>query len=260
METSDLHDPHWRQHGTVRFRKQRSMRKSKAKTCGPFKRNRVCGMFSLPHCTWANLYSRFCENTRSKKKVRHIKETSGWGPKECKIQDRSRPSGEEIWKTVHFANLMDLCHLKNAELAGPVVFRWDNVKDEQGHRATFTERGASASQMEATRFLDTTSKLPGMAGEASDGVSACTQVKMWSAPRLLRLPEECPEFWIRIPPRQRPNSWDIIHDPVVLLQRHLYGSPIGQPLLWERKLEEMPFETGWEKSSDMGMSSCAQNR
>ena len=51
---------------------------------------------------------------------------------------------------------MDLCHLKHAELhqevqkyKGRVVFRGDQVKDETGYYAVFTEQGASASQMAA---------------------------------------------------------------------------------------------------------------
>ena len=77
------------------------------------------------------------------------------------------------------ANLMDLCHLKNAELAkhlqkykGRAVLCGDNVKDEEGHRAVFTEQGASGSQMAAAKFMDTSSKLPGMTGETSDAISA----------------------------------------------------------------------------------------
>ena len=45
-------------------------------------------------------------------------------------------------RTVHFASLMDFCHLKTAELAKHlqthkerVVLQRDNVKDEEGHRA-----------------------------------------------------------------------------------------------------------------------------
>ena len=68
----------------------------------------------------------------------------------------------------------------------------DNVKDEEGHRAAFTAQGASMSQMAAAKFLDTISKLPGMAGETIDAISAYTQVKMTEAPRLLRMPnKEC---------------------------------------------------------------------
>ena len=48
--------------------------------------------------------------------------------------DEARTSGA----TVHFASLMDICHLKNAELEakrkykGRVVLRGDIVKDDSG--------------------------------------------------------------------------------------------------------------------------------
>ena len=58
--------------------------------------------------------------------------------------------------TVHSASLMDICHLKNAELEakhqkykGRVVLRGDTVKDDSGSYAVFTEQGSSASQMTA---------------------------------------------------------------------------------------------------------------
>ena len=54
--------------------------------------------------------------------------------------------------TVHFASLMDICHLKNAELEakhqkykGRVVLRGDIVKDNSGSYAVFTEHKSSAS-------------------------------------------------------------------------------------------------------------------
>ena len=57
-----------------------------------------------------------------------------------------------------FATLMDICHLKNAELEqnhekykGRVVPRGDFVKDDSGAYAVFTEQGSSASQMTAAK-------------------------------------------------------------------------------------------------------------
>ena len=59
-------------------------------------------------------------------------------------------------KEVHCATLMDICHLKIAELEpkfqkykGRVVFRGDSVKVDSGSYAVFTEQGSSASQMTA---------------------------------------------------------------------------------------------------------------
>ena len=109
--------------------------------------------------------------------------------------------------TVHFASLMDMCHLKNAELEtkhqkykGRVVLRVDIVKDNSGSYAVFTEQGSSASQMTAAKVMDIISRLPGCDGQAADAGSADTQVRMEDAPQLLKIPKsECPDIWIRLP-------------------------------------------------------------
>ena len=66
------------------------------------------------------------------------------------VIDEARTKGAKV----HFASLMDICHLKNAELEtnhqkykGRVVFRGDIVKDDSGSYAVFTEQGSSASQV-----------------------------------------------------------------------------------------------------------------
>ena len=102
-------------------------------------------------------------------------------------------------KKVHFATLMDICHLKNAELEpkcqkykGRVVLRGDIVKEDSGACAVFTEPGSSASRMTAAKVMDVIARLPDCVGQAADAVSAYTQVKMKEAPRLLRIPKsEC---------------------------------------------------------------------
>ena len=110
-----------------------------------------------------------------------------------KVIDEARMSGA----TVHFASLMDICHLKNAELEakhqkykGRVVLRGDIVKDDSGSYAVFTEQGSSASQMTtAAKIMDFISRLPGCDGQAADAVSAYTQVRMEDAPKLLKIPK-----------------------------------------------------------------------
>ena len=66
------------------------------------------------------------------------------------VIDEARTSGAKV----RFASLMDICHLKNAELEakhqkykGRVVLRGDFVKDDSGSYAVFTEQGSSASQI-----------------------------------------------------------------------------------------------------------------
>ena len=61
-------------------------------------------------------------------------------------------------KEVHFASLMDICHIKKRELEpklqkykGRVVLRCDIVKDDSGAYAVLTEQGSSASEMTAAK-------------------------------------------------------------------------------------------------------------
>ena len=126
---------------------------------------------------------------------------------------------------------MNLCHLKNSELRG------DIVKFDSGAYAVFTEQGSSASQMTAAKVLDIISRLPGCSGQAADAESAYTQATMEDASTLLKIPKsECPDIWIRLPKHQWSESWSSMEDPVVLLDRNLYGHPLTG-LFWERQFE-----------------------
>ena len=161
---------------------------------------------------------------------------------------------KETKKKVHFASLMNTCHLKNAKLEpklqkykGRVVLRGDIVKDDSGAYAVFTEQGSSATQMTAAKIMDVIAKLPDCEGQAADAVSAYTQVNMEDAPRLLKIPKsECPDVWIRLPRHTWPKSWTNIEDPVVPLERNLHGHP-SAGLLWERQFEEVLLELEGKK-------------
>ena len=136
--------------------------------------------------------------------------------------DEARTKGAKV----HFASLMDICHLKNAELEtkhqkcqGRVVLRGDIVKEDSGSYAVFTEQGSSASQMTAAKVMDIISRLPGCDGQAADAVSAYTKVNMEDAHKLLKIPKsECPDMWIRLPKQKLPKSSSSMEDPVVPLE------------------------------------------
>ena len=146
--------------------------------------------------------------------------------------DEARASGV----TVHFASLMDICHLNNAELEakhqkykGRVVLCGDLVKDDSGSFAAFTVQGSSASQMKAAKIMDIIFRLPGCDGQAADAVSAYAQVKIEDVRKLSKIPKsECPDIWIRLPRHKRQKSWSSMEDPVVPLERNLYGHPFQQ--------------------------------
>ena len=146
--------------------------------------------------------------------------------------DEARTAGV----TVHFASLMDICHLKNAELEakhqkykGRVVLRGDIVKDDSGSYAVFTEQGSSASQMTAAKIMDIISRLPGCDGQAADAVSAYTQVKMEDAHKLLKIPKsECVQTFGFV--YHDTNGQN--HGPVWKTQSFLW-SEIYMVILWQ---------------------------
>ena len=139
---------------------------------------------------------------------------------------------------------------KHQKYKGRVVLRGDIVKDDSGSYAVFTEQGSSASQMTAAKVMDIMSRLSGCSGQAADAVSAYTQVKMEDAPQFLKIPKsECPDIWIRLPRLKWPKSWSSMEDPVVPLERYLYGHPLAR-VLWERQVEKILLKYGWEKVSN----------
>ena len=136
---------------------------------------------------------------------------------------------------------------KHQKYKGRVVLRGDIVKDNSRSYAVFTEQGSSASQMTAAKIMDIISRLLGCHGQAADAVSAYTQVKMEDAHKLLKIPKsECPDIWICLPRYKWPESWSSVEDPVVPLERNLYGHPLAG-LLWDRQFEKIFFQHGWEK-------------
>ena len=89
---------------------------------------------------------------------------------------------------VRFARVNGLlsleARLKHLELAehlqtyrDRVVQRIDNVKDDTGEYAVFSEQESQAFPLTAAKVLDTTPPLPSIAGEATDAISACTEVE-----------------------------------------------------------------------------------
>ena len=70
---------------------------------------------------------------------------------------------------------------------------------------------------------------------------------MEDAPIFLKLPKsECLDIWIRLPRHKEPKSLSNIEDPVVPLERNLYGHPLAG-FLWERQFEKVLLRLGWEE-------------
>ena len=92
------------------------------------------------------------------KECEKLEKISAWnltkGRSKKEAIDEARTKGAKV----HFASLMNVWHLKNAELEakhqkykGRVGLLGDIVKDDSGSYAVFTEQGSSASQMTAAK-------------------------------------------------------------------------------------------------------------
>ena len=184
------------------------------------------------------------------KEWKKLETIPAWDVRKVKSKKEVIKEAQKNNDKVHFASLMDLCHLKNSELElykGRNVLRGDIVKHDSGAHAVFTEQGSSASQMTVAKVMDVIARLPDCDGQAADAISAYTQVQMEDAQKLLKISKpECPDVWTRLPKHKWPKSWEYIDDPVVPLQRNLHGHPLAG-LLWERQFEKALLELGWEK-------------
>ena len=156
---------------------------------------------------------------------------------------------------VHFASLMYICHLKNAELEakhqkfkGRVVLRGDIVKDDSGSYAVFTEQGSSASQMTAAKIMKIISRLPGCDGQAADAVSAYTQVKNGRCSQII---EKNQNRSLQIFGFVHHDTNGLNHGPVWKTQSFLLTEIcmviLWQGLVWERQFEKVLLKHGWEK-------------
>ena len=102
------------------------------------------------------------------------------------------------------------------------------------------------------KIMDVIARLPGCAGQAADAVSADTQVRMEDAPSSLKIPKsECPDIWIRLPRHKWPKSLSSMEDPVVPLERNLYGHPLAESL-FERQFDKVPFFE-MDRKNNLGM-------
>ncbi len=114
------------------------------------------------------------------------------------VQDEAKAKGE----TAHFGNTMELGFIKNSQLEpefwiykGRIVFRGDNIRDENGVIAVFSEQAASASHVEAARSLDALARMPDCDGFDIDAIGAFHQIP---------LGKDCPTTWCSVPKHRQP--------------------------------------------------------
>ena len=107
------------------------------------------------------------------------------------------------------------------------VAQWKTI-----HAPFLCSQSKFASQMTAAKVMDVIARLLGCAGQPAYVVSAYTQVP-WMTRRNCEETHSQSFQIIRLPRLKWPNSWSNIEDPVVPLERNLYGHPFAG-LWWEK--------------------------
>ena len=177
-----------------------------------------------------------------------LKNQKAWIYESVRKKSEVIKEARETGVGIHLGSVMCLCHLKNAQLdkkfwsyKGRIVFRGDNVKDEDGCYAIWGEQGTSASHMMASKVVDAVSHMPGMDGEDADATGAYTQTE---------LGPDCPTTWITLPKEHWLPEWhgnfSEKDPPVVILRLNLYGHPKAS-LYWENFCKCGVFKCGFEK-------------
>ena len=193
-----------------------------------------------------------------------LEKISAWNLTKVKSKKQEIDEARTSGATVHFASLMDICHLKNAELEakhqkykGGVVFRGDVLKDDSGFYAVFTEQGSSASQMTAAKIMDIMPILQSCDGQAANAISAKTEIKKW------KMLTNCWKFQNRSVQTfgfVYHDTYGLNHGPVWKTQSFLL-SKIYTVILWQdyygKSCLRKSIETWLGENPKLGMSLCS---
>jgi hypothetical protein len=98
------------------------------------------------------------------------------------------------------------------EYKGHVVFRGNDVVDENWDDAMLQELGSAPATMVAAKFCDLSSLLRNHVNENADATQACTQSLLGGT-----------ETWVSLPREEWPESWKHMRRPVCLFVKALYG-------------------------------------
>ena len=151
------------------------------------------------------------------------------------VAAEARKSGREA----NFGRLVELCHLKGAELPlghemrkykGRVVFQGDQVKTQNLEAVMFQEPASCPATMQAGKAADCFGPEPGNVVMQADADQVCNQALFDGTPTWVRLLEEA---W----PESGKRGNRKLRNPVCRLKRALYGHPDAGGY-WEQHCEK----------------------
>ena len=163
-----------------------------------------------------------------------LRELKAWDEKNVREWSEVRNEARNNKERNHVGMIFGFCVEKGSELPqghsqrkfkGRVVFRGNQVRDEDHYLATFQDMGSAPASMASGKFSDFLGLLPGWRLMQADAVRAYTQALLRGT-----------TTWIRLPRDQWPKHWHGMKDPVCRLKLALYGHP-DAGTCWETHCE-----------------------
>ncbi|WP_288993063.1 polyprotein of Ty1/Copia retrotransposon, partial [uncultured Marinobacter sp.] len=181
---------------------------------------------------------------------RRLREQDVWDEENVREWDEVCAEAKANGTECHLAHLMGIMVEKGSELDKDdenrkykfrVVFRGDQVKDQNWEAAMFQDLGSAPATMAASKMADAFGCIEGHSLMQADAVQAYVQAKITGPPT-----------WVCLPKEVRPEAWAHMRKPVCLLDKALYGHP-DAGTCWEDHCEkhltspELGFEPidGW---------------
>ena len=163
-----------------------------------------------------------------------LRELKAWAEKNVREWSDVRNEARNKKDRHHVGMIFGFCVEKGSELPtghsqikfkGRVVFRGNQVRDEDHYLATFQDMGSAPASMASGKFSDFLGLLPNWRLMQADAVRAYTQALLRGT-----------TTWIRLPREQWPANWHGMRDPVCRLRLALYGHP-DAGTCWEKHCE-----------------------
>ena len=149
---------------------------------------------SLQSCAQVHSYAPSNENrgreSRCGQGVRKTRNSPTWQMTKVNSRKEVVQKAQKEGRTVYFAALMDICHLKNSELNQKFQKKQRTCGAPKRHceKRFWLPRCVCGARFVANdgrkKVMYVVARLRGCAGQATDAVSACTKVKMEDAPKL----------------------------------------------------------------------------
>ncbi len=160
------------------------------------------------------------------------------------VAREARDAGDDV----HMGRLFGLCVEKNSELVSGdprrkykyrVVFGGHAVIDQCWEAAVFQDLGSGPATMEAGKYVDFYSCLPGHAGQQADAEQAYIQSDHIGL-----------KTWVVLPKDKWPSEWNGKYTcPVVVLRKALNGHP-DSGTSWEKHCNSALNSVGFEQIYD----------